>query len=46
MNGRQGGAVAGIARRELEKKSGQRVVSRDNYLNGPEKDKRKRITSK
>lgn len=27
-----GGAVAGNARRELERKSGRRVVSRDNYL--------------
>lgn len=29
---REGGAVAGNARRELEKKSGRKVVSRENYL--------------
>jgi DNA-damage-inducible protein D len=29
---RDGGTVAGNARRELEKKSGRKVVSRDNYL--------------
>jgi DNA-damage-inducible protein D len=29
---RSGGAVAGNARRELEKKSGRKVVTRDNYL--------------
>lgn len=36
----QGGAVAGNARRELEKKSGRRVVSRENYLDTPESTKR------
>ncbi len=39
----EGGSVAGIARKELERKSGQKVSSRDNYLKEPEKDKRKRI---
>jgi hypothetical protein len=29
---REGGAVAGNARRELEKKSGRKVVTRENYL--------------
>jgi DNA-damage-inducible protein D len=29
---RAGGAVAGNARRELEKKSGRKVVTSDNYL--------------
>ena len=29
---RSGGKVAGNARRELEKKSGRKVVSRENYL--------------
>jgi len=36
----EGGAVAGNARRELEKKSGRRVVSRENYLDAPESVKR------
>ncbi|MBI2655895.1 Bro-N domain-containing protein [Candidatus Woesearchaeota archaeon] len=44
MAAREGGLVAGIARKELERKSGQKVVSRDNYLKEPEK--RKRITNK
>jgi hypothetical protein len=35
-----GGTVAGNARRELEKKSGRRVVSRENYLDAPESAKR------
>ncbi len=35
-----GGAVAGNARRELEKKSGRKVVSRENYLDAPESVKR------
>lgn len=37
---RQGGTVAGNARRELEKKSGRKVVSRENYLDAPESAKR------
>ncbi|MBI2815183.1 MAG: Bro-N domain-containing protein [Opitutae bacterium] len=36
----EGGTVAGNARRELEKKSGRKVVSRENYLNAPESAKR------
>lgn len=35
-----GGHVAGNARRELEKKSGRKVVSRENYLDAPESTKR------
>lgn len=35
----EGGAVAGNARKELEKKSGRRVSTRENYLSGPQ-DKR------
>ncbi len=35
-----GGAVAGNARRELENKSGRKVVSRENYLDAPESIKR------
>lgn len=37
---REGGTVAGNARRELEKKSGRKVVSRENYLDAPESIKR------
>ena len=33
---KEGGTVAGIAREELEKRSGEKVVSKDNYLNEPE----------
>ena len=40
---REGGSVAGIARKELEKRSGQQVVSRQNYLAQSEKEKRKKI---
>ncbi len=38
-----GGAVAGIARKELEKRSGQKVISQENYLEEPESNKRKRL---
>jgi DNA-damage-inducible protein D len=38
----QGGSVAGNARRELEKKSGRKIVSRENYLEVPESVKRLR----
>lgn len=37
---KQGGGVAGNARRELEKKSGRKIVSRENYLDKPESAKR------
>ncbi len=36
----EGGTVAGNARRELEKKSGRKVVSRENYLHAPESAQR------
>ena len=39
---RQGGEVAGIAREELEKRTGESVVSEENYLDVPEKMKKKR----
>lgn len=39
---RQGGSVAGKARRDLETKTGQKVVSSENYL--PEPKKNKQIT--
>jgi len=41
---KQGGNVAGIARRDLESKTGNRVVSNDNFL--PTDKKKKRIKDK
>ncbi|MBW2974481.1 Bro-N domain-containing protein [Candidatus Woesearchaeota archaeon] len=38
----EGGTVAGIAREELERRSGERVVSSENYLDKPEKLKKLR----
>jgi DNA-damage-inducible protein D len=40
---KKGGEVAGKARNDLELKSGQPVVSEENYLDEPEKIKRKRL---
>lgn len=37
---RKGGDVAGKARKDLEKKTGKRVVSNENFLTTPEKKKR------
>jgi len=37
---RKGGEVAGTARKDLEKKTGKRVVSSENYLDEPESRKR------
>jgi len=37
---RKGGEVAGTARKDLEKKTGKRVVSPENYLTEPESRKR------
>jgi len=37
---RKGGEVAGTARRDLEKKTGKRVVSSENYLAVPQKSKK------
>ena len=39
---RQGGEVAGNARKEAEQKIGRPVVSEENYLNGTEKKKKKK----
>lgn len=40
---KEGGGVAGDARCDAEKKIGRSVVSGDNYLTEPEKEKRKRL---
>ncbi|MBI4145545.1 Bro-N domain-containing protein [Candidatus Woesearchaeota archaeon] len=39
-----GGEVAGNARRDAEKRIGKTIVSAENYLDEPEKEKRKRLT--
>jgi len=39
---KQGGEVAGNARKELEEKTGESVVSENNFLDIPEKLKKKR----
>ncbi|MCD4805204.1 MAG: hypothetical protein K8R07_05955 [Desulfobacterales bacterium] len=40
---KEGGTVAGVAREELERRSGEEVVSDENYLNLTEKKSRKQI---
>ncbi len=40
----EGGSIAGNARKELELKSGGKVSTSENYLQEPEKEKRKRIS--
>lgn len=37
---KEGGTVAGVARKELELRSGEKVVTQENYLNEPEIQKR------
>lgn len=37
---KEGGTVAGVAREELERRSGENVISTENYLNEPETKKR------
>ncbi len=39
---KQGGEVAGNARKEAESKIGRSIVSEENYLDGPEKSKKKK----
>jgi len=43
---REGGAVAGNARRELERKSGRKVVTSENYLALTQNEKRKQLKAK
>lgn len=42
----KGGKIAGDARKKLEIETGKKVVSNENYLEEPEKEKRKRISHK
>jgi DNA-damage-inducible protein D len=37
---KEGGGVAGKARKDLEKRSGKKISSRENYLQAPESKKR------
>lgn len=37
---KEGGTVAGVARKELERRSGEKVVTQENYLNEPETKKK------
>jgi len=39
----KGGSVAGRAQRDLEKKSGKRIASKENYKQFPEAVARKRV---
>lgn len=43
---KEGGTVAGVARKELEKRSEENVVSQENYLKEPESTKRKKLSKK
>ncbi|MFH1211875.1 MAG: Bro-N domain-containing protein [Candidatus Woesearchaeota archaeon] len=43
---KQGGEVAGNARKDAEKRIGRTIISRENFLDEPEKEKRKRLHSK
>ncbi|MFH1714948.1 MAG: hypothetical protein ABH857_01975 [Elusimicrobiota bacterium] len=36
---KQGGEVAGKARKDLEQRSGRKVISKQNYLNAPQNKK-------
>jgi len=42
----EGGTVAGIARKELEQRSGGKISTPENYIDEPEKEKRKRLSRK
>ncbi len=41
---KDGGDVAGATRENIEKKLGKSVISKENYLDVPEKEKRKRLS--
>ena len=43
---KEGGTVAGVARKELEKRSSEPVVTSENYLKEPESAKRKKLSKK
>ncbi len=41
---KEGGEVAGNARKDIEKRIGKTIITDENYLKEPEKEKRKRLT--
>lgn len=41
---REGGEVAGNARKDTEKRIGKTIITNENYLDAPEKEKRKRLS--
>ena len=43
---KRGGSVAGVAREQLEKETGEKVVSPDNYLKELESEKRRKLSKK
>ena len=43
---KEGGTVAGVARKELEQRSGEKVASSENYLDKPENQKRIELRKK
>ena len=43
---KEGGEVAGNARKDAEKRIGKSIISNENYLDNPEKEKRKMLTKK
>ena len=43
---KKGGKIAGNARKETEKELGKPVTTKENYLQEPEKDKRKKLLQK
>src|SRR3989338_4006574 len=43
---KEGGEVAGNARKDAEKRIGKSIISGENYLEQPEKEKRKRLTER
>jgi prophage antirepressor-like protein len=42
----KGGKIAGDARKQLEQEAGDKVISKENYIIHPEKEKRKKLTPK
>lgn len=46
QSAKKGGVIAGKARKNLELETGKRVVSKENYLEQVEKEKRKQLTKK
>ena len=43
---KEGGTVAGVARKELEQRSGEKVATSENYLESPENQKKIELKNK